>query len=598
MRARRLAARIGVVAPVVALFAIDVAHRWHAYGAMAHADLAALGVTWAMSLGAWSLAIVASARRRLVPRIVACVGLAALAAVAALQIALFEAFRTVADYELLRSMWLLEGAPALIRPFLPTIARWTIGAAIIAIAWAALVRRVAPPRRSNARRALGGFFGIAATALAGGSYLPKMPQAGAPDVLAMGAVGRLAIERPTRVRVAGTWVRFVPLERRVPELMKLEPHGARSVVFVLDESVRASAVCTGFEPACPHNPFTNAALPKRMPLHRMRSVDSFTLLSFGVIMTGLRVDAPKHDWLTAPLVFHYAHAGGISTAYWSAHHPGFGESHGWTDHAPIDRLAWATDFDPNADEVLGADDEAVVDRAIRELPSLHEPFFAVVHLAGTHFPYRIDEGDAPFQPQSAKLDRDDPAPLRNRYFDAIYRQDKAIARLVRGVRAARPDAILVYASDHGESFYEHDAVLHGSLWDEELRVPAWIDAPAGTLSDDEARSLRAQQDAPATEVDLAPTLLDLLGLYGQDAWAEHKRKLAGVSLLRSPPRDRVTNIATCNDLWPCFIPSQGKLVGDRKWVSRLPDFVFRCFDTRADPEETRDLGEAACGERR
>jgi glucan phosphoethanolaminetransferase (alkaline phosphatase superfamily) len=565
---------------------------------MARVDLAALGVTWAMSVGVWSLAIVASARRRIVPRIVACMGLAILAAVAALQIAVFGAFRTVIDYELLQSMWLLEGAPALIRPFLPTIACWTIGASVIAMTWAALVRRVAPPRRSNARRALGGFFAIAAAALVVGSYLPKMPQAGAPDVLALGAVGRLVIERPTRVRVAGTFVRFVPLDRRVPALVKIDAPHARSVLFVLGESVRASAVCTAFSPECPHTPFTNAALPNRMPLERMRSVDSFTLLSFGVIMSGLRVDAPKQDWLSAPLVFHYAHAAGIATAYWSAHHPAFGESHGWTDHAPIDRLAWATDFDPNADEVLGADDEAVVDRALGELPTLHEPFFAVVHLAGTHFPYRIDDGDAPFQPQSAKLDAADPGPLRNRYFDAIYRQDKAIARLVRGVRAARPNAILVYASDHGESFYEHDAVLHGSLWDEELRVPAWIDAPLGVLTDDETRSLRAQKDAPATEVDLAPTLLDLLGIYGQNAWDEHTQKLAGVSLLRSPPRDRVTSIATCNDLWPCFIPSKGKLIGDRKWVSRPPDSVFRCFDTRADPGETHDLGEAACGETR
>jgi len=36
----------------------------------------------------------------------------------------------------------------------------------------------------------------------------------------------------------------------------------------------------------------------------------------------------------------------------------------------------------------GADDARLTERAKRELPTLREPWFAVVQYANTHFPYR------------------------------------------------------------------------------------------------------------------------------------------------------------------------------------------------------------------
>jgi arylsulfatase A-like enzyme len=108
------------------------------------------------------------------------------------------------------------------------------------------------------------------------------------------------------------------------------------------------------------------------------------------------------------------------------------------------------------------------------------------------------------------------------------------------------------------------------------------------LADREIASLHALREAPVTHVDLAPTILDLLGL---DA------PMAGTSLLRSPARDRTAMmIATCNELWSCFVPVWGKLIGDRKWLSRPQIPEPQCFDTIADPEEKHDLGAAACSQ--
>jgi arylsulfatase A-like enzyme len=226
-----------------------------------------------------------------------------------------------------------------------------------------------------------------------------------------------------------------------------------------------------------------------------------------------------------------------------------------------------------------------------------EPFFAVLHYSNTHFPYRIDPADAPFQPQSDVVSRTSVDALRNRYFDALYLQDKTTAAVIRAVRAlpSGERTIIVFVSDHGESFYEHDVVIHeSSVFDTELRVPAWIDAPPGTLAPSELSSLTSLESVPVTEIDLAPTLLDLLHLEDEQTWQAWLAAMPGTSLLRGHPRDRVDAIGTCNELWSCFVPAWGLLRGDQKYVFRASERGFRCYDTSADPGELHDLGDAGC----
>ena len=58
--------------------------------------------------------------------------------------------------------------------------------------------------------------------------------------------------------------------------------------------------------------------------------------------------------------------------------------------------------------------------------------------------------------------------------------------------------VVVFLSDHGEQIGEHGQTGHTwNLYDDEIRVPMWIDAPAGTLTDDEAAHLRAARGRAA-----------------------------------------------------------------------------------------------------
>ena len=55
--------------------------------------------------------------------------------------------------------------------------------------------------------------------------------------------------------------------------------------------------------------------------------------------------------------------------------------------------------------------------------------------------------------------------------------------------------VVIFLSDHGEQLGERGLIGHTwTVHDEEIRVPMWIDAPPGTLTDGEAAELRALQE--------------------------------------------------------------------------------------------------------
>ena len=106
-----------------------------------------------------------------------------------------------------------------------------------------------------------------------------------------------------------------------------------------------------------------------------------------------------------------------------------------------------------------------------------------------------------------------PPPYRDEYRERLYDgeiayMDAQIGRLLEHPRVATTrDLLVTVIGDHGESLGEHGEDTHGVLaYDATLRIP-WIlrldGGPAG---------LRLAQ--PVSQVDLVPTLLDLVGLRG------------------------------------------------------------------------------------
>ena len=98
-------------------------------------------------------------------------------------------------------------------------------------------------------------------------------------------------------------------------------------------------------------------------------------------------------------------------------------------------------------------------------------------------------------------------------------------------------------------------------------------------------------------LDVAPTILDLLGLWDDPAIATWRSRMTGVSLLReAPPRERAVVMTNCSELYSCSTRNWGAMRGTRKLIASEDEGPWRCFDVADDPAERHDLGAAACGD--
>ncbi|MCC6553646.1 MAG: sulfatase-like hydrolase/transferase [Polyangiaceae bacterium] len=385
---------------------------------------------------------------------------------------------------------------------------------------------------------------------------------------------------------------------RVPALTP-RPSRPRNVLLILQESQRADVTCVEYDPACPlATPFSNAAAPRRMPLHQMRAHDSTTAISISNIWSGV-VPTERRDLLhSVPLLWDYAHAAGMDTAYWTSQNLIFGNARLYVQDIPVSHRAVATELDPRADLDYGAYDRLLADRVIEEWGELEEPFFAVAHLSNVHYPYVCDERHCPFQPSEMSKDAEKNEAFRNYYKNVVYLSDMAVGRIIDHVRSTESGSrtVIVFTSDHGESFREHWQMGHtSSLYDEEIRVPTWIDAPEGTLSPEEEASIKRARDDFVYHLDLAPTFLDLMGLWDDPALAPFRARMIGHPITRPERTVQPVPLTNCTWVWECEFRNWGMMQGPMKVEAREWDGEFHCFDVLNDPDELNNLGEAGCG---
>ncbi len=146
---------------------------------------------------------------------------------------------------------------------------------------------------------------------------------------------------------------------------------------------------------------------------------------------------------------------------------------------------------PGSDGDLERPADATLAAALRWLATAPAPRFAWVHFYDPHYPY---------EPPAAHRR---PGP-RGAYDGEVAYVDAAVGRLAAAF-GARDDALIVFAADHGESLGEHGEGTHGFfIYDSTVVVPLFFRWPGRVAS--------GSSPAAARLVDVAPTVLDLLGI--------------------------------------------------------------------------------------
>lgn len=170
--------------------------------------------------------------------------------------------------------------------------------------------------------------------------------------------------------------------------------------------------------------------------------------------------------------------------------------------------------------------------------------------------------------KSSERDR---ARLMKLYEALVLEVDAVVGSMVQEIKAKHPNTMVVIVSDHGEQFGEHGGFLHNDLYEELVRVP-WI-----VWSPRQATGHRVE--APVSTLDLAPTLLDWLGVAPLEGI--QGRSLDDVLHDREAPR-------------PIFAEKRGNgsalRIGSEKIIERYGRRLE--FDLVTDPREksARPLG--------
>ncbi len=459
-----------------------------------------------------------------------------------------------------------------------------LGLAIATLTVAVARKFVRPNRRARRRAAVTLGVSLIGALLIPVSY--RDHQATSPDLLWLNAAARAA-SGPEAERSGMSSVQL--RAPRVVPALDPAPARQRNVVLLLQESQRADVTCIAYNPNCKlATQATNLAVPQRLPLENVRSNASVTTIGMGVLLTGLPPTAPAAQIAGAPNLFEYAHAAGYDTAYFTSQHLIFANMWLAVQDIPSGRLLLASHLDPSPDMFTGASDAALSQRVQQELQSLQEPFFAVVHFSNVHAPRRSFAEVGPFLPASDS--KENKEAYFNNYKSSVYESDTAVAELIRSIQRTPAGArtVLLYTSDHGESISEHgQGCDHGcSLFEEDVRVPAWVDAPLGTLSASEQESLEAARNEYVFHLDFAPTVLDLLGLWDLPALANERRNMPGSPLTRPAPRDTVVPLSNVAHYWERGLPSFGLMRRNHKLIGRHRDPGYACYDLASDPLET------------
>jgi arylsulfatase A-like enzyme len=314
-----------------------------------------------------------------------------------------------------------------------------------------------------------------------------------------------------------------------------------------------------------------------------------------MLWTGLAPDADLRTMHHAPVVWEVARALGYRTAYIGAQNLRYDNFGAFLENAAIDVQASAVDLGFAADAHIGAPDENATARMLTfvkdEVP-VGTPYFAVLHLSNTHWPYRVAQDLQPFEPHD-ESPMSDVALMHNHYRNSVLMQERTVARFVHDLRELPgwSDTAVVFVSDHGEQFREHGGLYHlSSLFEEQVRTPGWLLAGDEVLDGPRRAALATWQTRRTYSQDVHATLLDLLGVYDQRGGFPFTDRLTGRSLLRPASRDEPkVLLSTASGVWEPDDPKYGVMEGDLLAV-KASSGAWWCYDIHADPGEQNPRG--------
>lgn len=221
-------------------------------------------------------------------------------------------------------------------------------------------------------------------------------------------------------------------------------------------------------------------------------------------------------------------------------------NHNWMGQREMYGNELTSYFDGRDSSRYGWADDRVLVEGLERIGDYQRPSFFFFHLMSPHILGHKDERYRLFQPAVVKLDMQalfrgeyDRTSVINNYDNGVVEADATIRDLftVLDRKGYLQNSIVMILADHGEALGDRAERMYGHVnWliQETIRIPMLI-------YDDSATQYRGL--AFGTQLDIAPTVVDRLGLPIPAAWE-------GVSLLRDAAPRHTMHQTMLNK--PCF----------------------------------------------
>jgi lipoteichoic acid synthase len=360
-------------------------------------------------------------------------------------------------------------------------------------------------------------------------------------------------------------------KRRIPVYeklnIKMEQRVRRNIVLVVLEGVqyRYTSLADGKSNL---TPYLASLAGQGIEFTNTRSTLTHTTKALFALITGWFPSASQDIAEAVPANARYASMAtilsgklGYRTAFFQSamgcfeSRPGLVSNLGYGDF-----LAREDYGDPNSFlGYLACDEFSMLKPVTDWIKSQEQPFFLTILCSVTHDPYEIPNWFG--TPAKEPLER---------YEQAVSYTDKFLAALdvELGSLGITDNTILCVIGDHGEAFGEHGLLGHERIaFDEVLRIPFCLRAPF-------LAKTGVEMSEPASSIDLAPTLLGLLGFDAQSIGFD------GLDLLKSIPRDRRVYFTGWMQEGPA-----GFIRGDKKFIYNPTNKKSCMYDLSTDPKE-------------
>jgi arylsulfatase A-like enzyme len=367
---------------------------------------------------------------------------------------------------------------------------------------------------------------------------------------------------------------FTNAKRRIPAFDEVQitfsPRTQRinhNVVIVILEGVQYQYTSLA-QPQSKLTPYLAALAGQGAEFVNTRSTLTHTTKGLFALLTGRFPSASQDLAETVPAAKPYAGIATIlkqnlnfRTAFFQSARGNFEARPGLVYNLGFDKF-WARDDlnDPNAFlGYLACDEFSMLGPITEWIKAEERPFLLTILCSVTHDPYEVPEWYA--EPAKEPVDR---------YRQTISYTDNFLATLDTELAMLNllDNTILCVVGDHGEAFGEHNLSGHERIaFEEVLRIPFCLRAPSLVKP-------ATKVTKPVSSVDLAPTLLAILGFDTNSVGFD------GTNALGNIADDRKVYFSGWMQQGPV-----GFVRGDRKFIYKPMDKMVSVYGLRTDPFE-------------